>query len=131
MTNIIEPNASDSLERLLEDVGAELQKQGEPPECIDYVLSAISGAYHRHAMADVMVIQESEIGLAVPLKRKVGALWGELIVAYVDLWHCGGGSKDYGDTGPGRNQPAEKARIPDKKARVIPLYKNDREVKDD
>lgn len=128
MTNIIEPNASDSLERLLQDVGTELQKQGEPPECIDYVLSAMSGAYHRHGMGDVMVIQDYEFGLAIPLKRKVGALWSELIVAYVDLWHCGGGSKDYGDPGPGRNQPAEVAKRPDVKARVIPFYKRDCEV---
>ena len=128
MTNITGLKDPASLEQLLVILGEELEKLGEPPECIRYVSWALSGAYRRNRMADVIVIQESEIGLSTPLKRKVGGLWGELILAYVDLWHCGGGSLDYGDPGPGQEDPPLEANRSVKVAQVIPFYKRGEEA---
>lgn len=124
MANIKELKDPASLERLHEDMGTELQKQGEPPECIAYVSWAISGIHHHCKLSEVIQVQESELGAAIVLKEKVNALLAELIRAHVEIWHCGG-SEDYGFPGPGRKSPAREAKRSDRKAPVFTLYKNE------
>ena len=124
MTNIKELKDPASLERLHEAMGTELQKQGEPPECIAYVSWAISVIHHHCKLSEVIQVQESELGAAIVLKEKVNALLAELIQAHVWIWHCGG-SEDYGFPGPGRKSPAREAKRSDRKAPVFTLYKNE------
>lgn len=127
MTNIPELKDPSSLESLLDDLGAELEKQGEPPECIGYVSWAISEIYDHCKLGEEIQVQESEIEPAITLKRKVNALLAELIRAHVWIWHCGG-SEAYGFPGPGRKKAARETNRPDRKAPVFTLYKRGEEV---
>lgn len=129
MTNITELKDPASLERLLDDLGEELERQGEPPECIGYVSWAISGIHHHCKLSEVIQVQESEMGAAIALKEKVNALLAELIQAHVWIWHCGG-SEGYGFSGPGRKSSAREVNRSDRKAPVFTLYKNEEEGAD-
>ena len=116
-----------SLESLLEVLEAELEREGEPPECIGYVSWALSRIYQHCQLGEDVQVNESEINPAIALKRKVNALLVELIRAHVWVWHCGG-SEDYGFPGPGRKKPTREASGSQRKAQVIPFYKRDCEV---
>jgi len=124
MTNIIELNAPNSLESLLGYLEAELEREGEPPECIGYVSWALSRIYQNCQLGEDLQVKESEIDPAIALKGKVNALLAELIRAHVWVWHCGG-SEDYGFPGPGRKKPAREASGSVRKASVFTLYKNE------
>lgn len=124
MITPIELKPGHSLESLLGVVAAELEREGETPECIGYVSWAISAVYHSCGLGEDIQVQESEIGGAIALKEKVNTLLAELTRAHVWIWHCGG-SEDYGFPGPGRKKPASEANQSDGRARVIPFYKRD------
>ena len=111
MTNITELKDPASLERLLDDLGTELEKHGEPSECIGYVSWAISEIYDHCKLGEVIQVQEFEVGGAIAIKGKVNTLLAELIRAHVWIWHCGG-SEAYGFPGPGRTRPAPGAARP-------------------
>ena len=127
MSTTIELKPPHSLESLLEVLEAELEREGEPPECIGYVSWALSRIYQHCQLGEDLQVNESEIDPAIALKGKVNALLVELIRAHVWVWHCGG-SEDYGFPGPGRKKPAREARGSETKAQVIPFYKRDCEV---